>query len=88
MTLSYDAFLQCGIRDADLARDADTWLWRNPAGPPGLHVMVNAFGDDMRLTLAQDLFGPIGPTETYRCVRKSLRDILTQRFGKDAVHFE
>jgi hypothetical protein len=88
MAVAHEAFSQCGMRDADLTRDTDTWLWKNPKGPPGLHVMVTPSGSDIRVTLAQDLFGPIGPTETYRCVRNQLRETLVRRYGKAEIRFE
>jgi len=50
--------------------------------------MVHRAGDDVRVTLAQDLFGPSGPTDGYRCVRKTLRRRLEERCGKDRVRLE
>jgi len=79
------AFGDCGLAQADITNFGDELHWRNPKRPPGLHVMVHAAGEDLLVTLAQDLFGPIGRTGPYRCVKKSLRLRLQERYGNEGV---
>jgi hypothetical protein len=88
LTTSRDALADCRFADADITSLGDTLHWSNPKRPPGLHIMVHRTGDDVRVTLAQDLYGPIGPTDAYRCVRKTLRRRLEKRFGKDRVRLK
>jgi len=88
LTASRDALMDCRFAEADITSLGDTLHWTNPKRPPGLHIMVHRAGDDVRVTLAQDLFGPIGPTDGYRCVRKTLRRRLEERCGKDRVRLE
>jgi hypothetical protein len=66
------AFGDCGLAQGDITDFADELHWRNPKRPPGLHVMVHAADEGLLVTLAQDLFGPIGPPDAYRCAKKSL----------------
>ncbi len=79
------AFGDCGLAQADITNFGDELHWRNPKRPPGLHVMVHAADEGLLVTLAQDLFGPIGPTDAYRCVKKSLRRRLQERYGNESV---
>jgi len=79
------AFGDCGLADADVADFGDSLHWRNPRKPPGFHVMVHSAADGLQVTLAQDLYGPVGPTDAYRCVQKSLRRRLEDRYGKEGV---
>jgi len=79
------ALSDCGLAASDISAHRDTLHWTNPKRPPGLHVMAHTVGDGLRVTLAQDLYGPIGPTDAYKCVRKKLRRRLEERFGKDRV---
>src|SRR5260221_59041 len=67
------AFGDCGLAEADITDFHDAVHWRSPKRPPGLHVMIHPADEGFRVTLAQDLYGPIGPTDAYRCVKKSLR---------------
>jgi hypothetical protein len=85
LSTSRDALTDCRLAEADITVYRDTLHWRNPKHPPGLHVMIHPVGDGLRVTLSQDLYGPIGPTDAYRCVKKSLRRRLEERFGKDRV---
>ena len=82
MRIAHDALLSCGVCEADLESDRGNWLWKAPPGSPGLHVMVRPAVSGVRVTLAQNLYGPVGPTETYRCVRQALRGRLEARYGK------
>jgi len=72
----------CGLARAETQTriDSDSLHWRNPKQPPGFHVMVHPEGDALGVTVAQDLFGPIGPTDAYRCVTKKLRGRLKQHY--------
>jgi hypothetical protein len=79
------AFGDCGLAEADVTDFGDSLHWRSPKKPPGLHVMVHSAAEGLQVTLAQDLFGPIGPTDAYRCVKKSLRRRLEDRYGKEGV---
>ena len=86
------ATARVALDDCALAANAkiigDTLVWRDPEKPPGLHVMVRPSSDGLRVTLAQDLYGPVGPTDAYRCVQKSLRSRLEARYGKGDVRLE
>jgi hypothetical protein len=42
-------------------------------------------GSDVEVRLEQGLYGPVGPTDTYKCVRKALRKRLEERYGKERV---
>ena len=88
LATSRDVLMDCGLAEADITSFRDALHWRNPKRPPGLHIMVDRAGDDVGLTLAQDLYGPIGPTDAYQCVKKTLRRRLEDRFGKDRVRLE
>lgn len=79
------AFGDCGLADADVTDFRDSLRWRNPKKPPGLQVMVRSAAEGVEVTLAQDLLGPIGPTDAYRCVQKSMRRRLEDRYGKEDV---
>jgi hypothetical protein len=82
------ALTDCSLAEAEISSYGDTLHWRDSEHPPGLHVMVRRAGADVRVTLAQDLYGPVGPTDAYQCVRKSLRRRLEERFGKERVRQE
>jgi hypothetical protein len=82
MAITHQALVSCGGRDEHLSSSADTWLWSDPDHPPG--VMVNV-RPGPEVYLSQGLYGPVGPTDRYRCVRKALRHNLSQRFGKARV---
>jgi hypothetical protein len=88
LTVTRTALNDCGLAEADISEHRDTLHWKNPKGPPGLHVMLHPVGDGLRVTLAQDLYGPIGPTDAYRCVRKTLRRRLEERYSKERVRLE
>jgi hypothetical protein len=88
LTATRDAMVDCRLADGDIRSHGDALHWRNPNHPPGLHVMVRRTGDEVRLTLAQDLYGPIGPTDAYQCVRTTLRRLLEERFGRTRVRVE
>jgi hypothetical protein len=88
LATSRDAFTECRLPEGEVTSYRDTLHWRNPNHPPGLHVMIHPAGGDLRVTLAQDLYGPIGATDAYRCVRKTLRRRLEERFGKDRVRLD
>jgi len=74
-----------GSSPPDITNSGDELHWRNPKRPPGLHVMVHVADEGLLVTLAHDLFGPIGPTHAYRCVTKSLRRRLQERYGNEGV---
>src|SRR5262245_48195060 len=78
----------CGLGGGKIMSDQDTLAWRDPNRPPGFHVMVHAGGDGLKVTLAQDLYGPIGPTDAYSCVKKTLRKRLEQRYGTEGVRVD
>jgi hypothetical protein len=80
-----EALVKCNLAEADMTSFGDALHWRNPNHPPGLHIMVHRSGDEVTVTLAQDLYGPIGPTDAYQCVRQTLRRALEDRFGKERV---
>src|SRR5262245_6817152 len=82
------AFNDCGLAEANSKLIGDTLAWRDPEKLPGLHVMVHPASEGPRVTLAQDLYGPIGPTDAYRCVQKSLSSRLQGRYGKGGVRLE
>jgi hypothetical protein len=88
LTTSRAAFKDCSFAETDIRSFGDALHWTNPKHPPGLHVMVHRADDGVRITLAQDLHGPIGPTEAYRCVSKALRRRLKERFGMESVRLE
>jgi hypothetical protein len=48
-------------------------------------VTVHAADEGLVVTLAQDIFGPIGLTDAYHCVEKSLRRRLQERYGNEGV---
>src|SRR6185436_9123128 len=75
------ALVACRVQENHLSSDSDSLSWRDPDHPPGLHITVKRDGNDIRVSLAQDLFGPIGPTDVYRCVKPMLRRQLEQQFG-------
>jgi hypothetical protein len=79
------ALVKCNLAEADMTSLGDALHWRNPIRPPGLHIMVHRSGDEVTVTLAQDLYGPIGPTDAYQCVRQTLTRGLEDRFGKEKV---
>jgi hypothetical protein len=76
---------ECGLQEHHLSSDADSVTWRDPAHLPGLHVMIRPEGPDMWVTLAQDLYGPVRPSDAYRCVKPVLRRQLEWHFGKARV---
>jgi hypothetical protein len=78
----------CGLVDGDSKVIGDTLLYRDPQKPPGLHVTVYPADEGFRVTLAQDLYGPIGPTDAYRCVREALRVRLQMQYGQKSVRLE
>ncbi len=82
------AMTECSLPDTQIEAHSATLHWRDPKRLPGLHLMIHDSGDDLRVTLAQDLYGPVGPTDAYQCVQKALRRQLLERFGKDRVHLE
>lgn len=79
---------KCGLQDNHVSSDADSVAWNDPAHLPGLHVVVRREGRNMFVTLAQDLYGPVGATDAYRCVRQALRRHLEQQFGRERVRIE
>ena len=80
------ALNDCGLAESDTKAIGNTLAWRDPRKPPGFRVMVHPVDDGLRVTLAQDLHGPIGPTDSYGCVRKSLRSRLEERYGKQRAN--
>jgi hypothetical protein len=82
------AFGDCRLAEAEVTDLRDALHWTNPKRLPGLHVMVHPADEGLRVTLTQDLFGPIGPTEAYRCVKKSLRRRLQERYSNEGVRME
>jgi hypothetical protein len=66
------------------SRGVETWRLKGDK-PPGLTVTVQRVGEEVRVRLAQDLYGPTGPTDKYKAVKAALRQGLRGRFGKDSV---
>jgi hypothetical protein len=59
--------------------------WRDPEHPPGLHILIDENPKALLVTLAQDLYGSVGPTEAYRCMRTALPRELAARLGSERV---
>ena len=77
------------MQKTDVTDFRDTLHWRNPKKPPGLHVMVHSAAEGFQVTLAQDLYGPVGPTDAYRCVQKSLTLWrLNDHYGKEDMRMK
>lgn len=69
------------------SRGIETWRWKGDK-PPGLTVTVQRLGDEVRVRLAQDLYGPTGPTDKYETLKATLRQAARERFGKENVRLE
>jgi hypothetical protein len=88
LTLVRVTLSSCGLERVESA-GIETWQWRDPDRPPGLHATIeSAGGGAIRVRLSQDLYGPIGPTEKYRSVKKALVDAAGQRFGRASIQVE
>jgi hypothetical protein len=66
----------------------ETWEWRDPDHPPGLHATIEAAGGSVLVRVSQGLYGPIGETEKYRSVKKALIGGAKRRFGPKSVKVE
>ena len=82
------AMTACQLPDDQIRAHGDTLHWSDPDRPPGLHLMIHDTADGLRVTLAQDRYGPVGPTDAYRCMRTTLPRELVSRFGKDKVRLQ
>ncbi len=72
------------LKEVDEASNSEEWRWDGDE-PPGFSVYVRRVGDEVHVSLMQDLFGPIGPSEKYRTVKRRLLEVLKERFGQKAV---
>jgi len=69
------------------SRGIETWRWKGDK-PPGFTVTVQRLGDEVQVRLAQDLYGPTGPSDEYEALKAALRKAARERFGKESVRFE
>jgi hypothetical protein len=80
-----EVLIDNGLRKED-ASMPESWKWRDPKNPPGMHATIELVGEaSVRVRLAQDLYGPVDETETYRTVKKALIDGARNRFGERNV---
>jgi hypothetical protein len=79
------AFAACKLQERHISSYSDTIAWRDPDVLPGLRVSSQHEGNVIQVRLAQDLMGPVGPTDAYECVKGSLRQHLESAFGRAQV---
>jgi hypothetical protein len=79
------ALAECSLQDKHISSDDDSVAWRDPNRLPGFHVLSHREGDEMLVTVAQELFGPVDATAAYRCVIDALHRRLERQFGKERV---
>jgi hypothetical protein len=85
-------FVRDTLAASDLTRRPDapdeTWEWRDPDHPPGLHATIEPGVGYVLVRMSQGLYGPIGETEKYRRVKEALLGGATRRFGRKNVRVE
>jgi len=85
LAVSQAALLECGLSEEQIWTASDEIHWRNPEDPPGISVLVRPAGQKTRVVLSQDLYGPVGPTDTYRCATERLLAQLRDHYGSHNV---
>ncbi len=77
-----------GFKESSRASAGELWVWHDEAHPPDIHATVSESWNQVGVHLEQGLYGPIGPTETYRAVKSALVEDARRRYGKASVHVE
>ena len=85
LTLVRETLVAADLEKMGESRGVETWRWKGDK-PPGLTVTVKRVGDEVQVRLAQDLYGPTGPTDKYKTLKATLHQAVRGRFGKDNVH--
>jgi hypothetical protein len=85
MGIAHEALRSCGVKEEHVSSDRHTWLWSDPERRPGLVIDIRPGPE---VNLSQNLYGPIGQTRTYRCVKAGLQARLAEQYGKDSVRMK
>jgi hypothetical protein len=66
----------------------ERWSWRDSENPPGVRVTLVTSRDGVVLRIAQDLLGPVGRTEKYDALNRTLVTRLRACVGGQNVRVE
>lgn len=83
-TFTRESLTSCGAQEPHVTARPGSLTWRNPETLPGLTVDVNASG----VKMYQHLYGMVGATEAYQCVKEALAGRLQGAFGAERVTIE
>lgn len=84
LVLVHETLAAADLKNVGESCGVETWRWKG-VKPPGLAVTVQRVGDGVQVRLAQDLYGPIGPTDKYKSLKATLRQAARERFGKASM---
>jgi hypothetical protein len=82
--LAEESLVSCGAQAAHVTAHRGSLTWRNPEHLPGLTIDVSATG----VSLYQHLYGMVGATKAYECVKDALAVRLRSAFGSERITLE